>query len=276
MTQSQDPLPGNEVTESRRDRLRAGTEREIRDAARRLLARDGLPAVTMRAIAAEVGMTSPALYRYYDGHERVLAAMCVDLFDELIAALQAAGGVSLRPSTTIGDARGSVEDMELSDDQGSGDGMEPGLRMVATCRAFRAWALAHPLEFGVVFANPIPPLGDDAQGPLDEAGTRLAVTFATVFVPLWQEYRFPVPQDAAIDPVLRAQLTQHAHLMPDLPLGAIFVFVGCWARLVGMVSAEAFGQLTWAAEHTEPFFEDMLAELSQRIQMPLELLQPPD
>lgn len=246
MTRSQG-FPDNDVTGTRRDRLRSATEREIRDAARLLLARDGLSAVTMRAIAHEVGMTSPALYRYYDGHERVLAAVCVDLFDELIAALQSAE---------------------------SEDG--PGARMVATCRAFRAWALTHPPEFGLVFANPIPPIGDDVEGPLDEAGMRFAATFAAVFVPLWQEYRFPVPEDGAIDPVLRAQLEQHAVLMPGLPLGAIFVFVACWARLVGIVSAEAFGQLTWAAEHTEPFFEDVLAELAERVKVPLEVLRRPD
>lgn len=231
------------MTESRRDRLRADTEREIRDAARRLLARDGLPAVTMRAIAGEVGMTSPALYRYYDGHERVLAAVCVDLFDELIAALQAAGS------------------------QGSA-----GQRMAASCRAFRTWALEHPLEFGLVFANPIPPLGEEPEGPLDQAGMRFAGTFAALFDPLWQEYHFPVPDDDALDPVLRLQLAEHGHLMPTLPLGAIFVFVGCWARLVGVVSAEVFGQLTWAAEHTEPFFEDVLADMARRLTIPPETL----
>lgn len=231
---------------SRRDRLRAGAQREIREAARRLLAREGLPAVTMRAVAAEVGMTSPALYRYYDGHEELLTAVCVDLFDELVAQLRTAG------------AHGG-----------------PGERMAATCWAFRAWALEHPLEFGLVFANPIPPVCQEAEGPLEQAGMQLAATFAALFDPLWQAYRFPVPEDDELDPVLRAELEQHAHLVPTLPLGAVFVFVACWARLVGAVSAEVFGQLHWAVEHTEPFFEDVLADVARRMTVPVDVMRRP-
>ena len=51
---------------TRRERLRAETEREIRQAARALLVERGRDAVTLRAIARELGITAPALYRYYD------------------------------------------------------------------------------------------------------------------------------------------------------------------------------------------------------------------
>ena len=51
---------GGKAQRPRRERVRAATEREIRDVARGLLVREGLAAVTMRAIAAEMGMTSPA------------------------------------------------------------------------------------------------------------------------------------------------------------------------------------------------------------------------
>lgn len=233
------------MTESRRDRLRADTEREIRLAARRLLTRDGLPSATMRAIAAEVGMTSPALYRYYDSHEEVLQALTVDCFDELIDALV-----------------------------GARNHEDAAAQMIATSRAFRRWALDHPAEFGLIFAHPVPYLGHQAEGPVEEQGMRLGQTFAAVFIPVWHEYRFPVPADDDIDPVLRAQLEPHTHLLPTLPIGALHTYVTCWARLVGMVSAEVFGQLGWAVEYTEPFFEEMLAELAGRLTLPASALEP--
>ena len=72
--------------------------------------------------------------------------------------------------------------------------------------------------------------------------------------------------------MLLEQLREHADLLPQMPLGALFVFVGCWARLVGTVSAEVFGQLAWVAQHTEPFFEEVLADLAARLQVPGEAL----
>lgn len=230
---------------SRRDRLRAATEGEIRGAARRLLVRDGLGAVSMRAVADEMGMTSPALYRYYGSHQEVLQALTVDCFDELVDALV-----------------------------GARKHEDAAVQLIATSRAFRRWALDHPAEFGLIFAHPVPYLGHQAEGPVEEQGMRLGQTFAAVFIPVWHEYRFPVPAEDEIDPVLRAQLEPHTHLLPTLPMGALHTYVTCWARLVGMVSAEVFGQLGWAVEHTEPFFEEMLAELAARLSLPTSALDP--
>lgn len=49
---------------TRRERIRAATEMEIRQHARTLLIEQGRDAVTLRAIARELGITAPALYRY--------------------------------------------------------------------------------------------------------------------------------------------------------------------------------------------------------------------
>ena len=64
--------PGAGHPPSRRDRLRAATSEEIIQTARRLLVQSGPEAVTLRAIAREMGMTAPGLYRYFDSHEELL------------------------------------------------------------------------------------------------------------------------------------------------------------------------------------------------------------
>src|SRR3954447_17743823 len=78
------------VTPSRRDRLRAATVDEIKQAARTLLVREGQQAVTLRAIARDMGLTAPALYRYYPSLERLLGGLIADLYHELSDALEAA------------------------------------------------------------------------------------------------------------------------------------------------------------------------------------------
>src|ERR1700720_1935995 len=84
---------------SRRDRVRAETTAEIKQTARKILVEQGPEAVTLRAIAREMGMTAPALYRYFDSHEDLLTHVVADIFTELadevhdaIEAAAAGGG----------------------------------------------------------------------------------------------------------------------------------------------------------------------------------------
>src|SRR6266851_7983869 len=80
---------------SRRDRVRAATTQEIKQTARRLLVSQGSEAVSLRAIARAMGMTAPALYRYFDSHEELIRHVVADIFtelaDELHVAIKAAG-----------------------------------------------------------------------------------------------------------------------------------------------------------------------------------------
>src|SRR6201982_4275518 len=75
---------------SRRDRLRAATIDEIIQTARQLLVKDGPEAVSLRAIAREMGMTAPGLYRYFGSHEELLRHLCAGLFTELGADIHRA------------------------------------------------------------------------------------------------------------------------------------------------------------------------------------------
>ena len=66
MTQASAPPP------PRRDRMRAATMEEITATARRLLVEQGPEAASLRAIAREMGMTAPGLYRYYSSRDVLL------------------------------------------------------------------------------------------------------------------------------------------------------------------------------------------------------------
>jgi AcrR family transcriptional regulator len=72
-----------------RQRRRAATRDEIVEAARTLLVQSGLEQVTLRGIAGELGMTAPALYRYFDSREALLEALIDALYDELADILLA-------------------------------------------------------------------------------------------------------------------------------------------------------------------------------------------
>lgn len=58
---------------------------KIREAALRLIARDGFSAVSMRQLAAEVGLQAGALYLYADGKEALLRQLLTAFYQELLA-----------------------------------------------------------------------------------------------------------------------------------------------------------------------------------------------
>ncbi len=119
---------------TRRERQRQATFDEIVDVSRRLL-RDGED-VSIRAVAQEMGLTPPALYRYVDSHAELMVLVARSIFEDVVAA------------------------MTLARDQQEPD--DPSAQIVASAAAFRKWALTNRHEFQLVFASATPtgPEGD--------------------------------------------------------------------------------------------------------------------
>jgi len=227
---------------SRRDRVRAATVEEIKTTARRLLVEHGPDGLSLRAIARDMGMTAPALYRYFPSREDLLEHLIADLYVELGGAVAAAR-----------DAAG--------DDDVAG-------RLLAVCRRFRHWALDHTPEFGLLFGSPIegvadPKHPDNTGSPGHAAGLQFAGVFSELIVRLYQSRPFPVPTEGEIDPRLAEQLRGYCRTLPgELPLGLVAVFLSCWVRLYGAVCVEAFGHLQFAIGEAEPMFEMELRSLA--------------
>jgi AcrR family transcriptional regulator len=146
---------------ARRDRLRAEMLTQIKGNARLLLRAGGARAVSLRAIAREIGVTPPAIYRYYPNLQALIDALREDILGELVTRIQ------------------FVRDQHRQDCA--------AIRIGEMARAFRRWALDHPGEFWLA-------LGPDSAGPAEVAGAsglpviqfpRLIAVFADEFVRLW-------------------------------------------------------------------------------------------
>jgi AcrR family transcriptional regulator len=221
---------------TRRERLRESTVDEILDVARRHVVASGPQAVSMRAIARDMGMTAPALYRYFASLDDLVGALIASLYRELTDAME--------------QARDTLDPGDL------------GGRLLAVCRAFRRWAMAHPGEFGLIFGSPIPGVSSPHEGPGHEEGMRFGGVFAALFTQLWRVRPFPVPADDEVDPRLAAQLREYGERLGlPLPVGALQVFMSAWVRLYGTVSMEVFGHMEFAVADGEPLFEVQLRDL---------------
>jgi AcrR family transcriptional regulator len=228
---------------SRRDRVRAATTGEIKQTARRILVAEGPQAVSLRAIAREMGMTAPALYRYFGSHEDLIKHVVADIFEEIADDIHAA--------------------ITAADQASSGD---MAAKLVAACGEFRRWSLSHKEEFGLLFGTPLPGLEAVHDDVLDDCAQKFSGTFFALFQELWHKRPFPIPADDQIDPSLREQLAHYRELLGvDLPLGAGLTFLRCWVRLYGMVSLEVFGHLHFALSDAAPMFDITLAELADLV-----------
>ena len=233
---------------SRRDRVRAATSQEIIHTARRLLIEHGSAAVSLRAIAREMGMTAPALYRYYDSHEALIQHVVADIFTELADDLERAIGAEGDQAADGGDAAVTAD------------------KLVVACRAFRAWAIAHPREFGMIFGSPLPGVDLHHDSPLIECGRRMGTIFLDLFGELWRLTRFPAPADESLDASLRAQVACYRdEIGSDLPIGVLLVFLRCWVQLYGTVAMEVFGHMKFAVDNPEPMFELVLGDLAAMV-----------
>ncbi|OLE29828.1 MAG: hypothetical protein AUG44_02780 [Actinobacteria bacterium 13_1_20CM_3_71_11] len=217
---------------TRRERQRTATLNEIKQTARRLLTDHGPGAISLRAIAREVGMSAAALYRYFPSLEALVADVCTDVYGELRDAVDAAG------AATEG----------------------PGPQLVAMAHGFRHWSIANPQEFALLFGTPVPgvaELEDDCESP-DHPGARLGAVFLGPFAQLWDELHRPAdPRDDELREHLAPMLAAHGGEV--IPPRAMLTFLGAWTRLYGMVALEVFGHLRWAITDVEPLFEAELA-----------------
>src|SRR5688572_19145484 len=172
---------------SRRDRLRADTVREIKETARKVLVEQGVDGLALRAVARQMGMTAPALYRYFDSREDLVEHVVADLYDELSDVLEAVRDAA-EPAT-------------------------PGVQLMSVARAFREWATTRRAEFGLLFGSAgegvIP--AEDLHGPGDHppqvASRRFGGVFAELIARIYLEQGFPVPDEDDLEPALRVQLT---------------------------------------------------------------------
>ncbi|MFC0530229.1 TetR/AcrR family transcriptional regulator [Phytohabitans kaempferiae] len=224
---------------SRRERLRSATVSEIKEGARKLLVAGGPQAISLRAIARDMGMTAPAIYRYFPSLEALVVALAEDLMREVADVVAAA-------SAAAGD--------------------DPGRQLVAMARAYRAWAVAKPVEFGLVFGAPVPGVGELGLECLpDDPGADLGQPYLDAFLKLWQRKPWPTPPREYMLERLGPHLgpLQAAH--GDLPIEVAYTFLSGWARLYGLVAMEVFHQLRWALTDPEALFEAEIVQFLSQV-----------
>lgn len=202
-----------------RDESRRQVTAAIRAAARRQIAEVGGGALSMRAIAREVGLVSSAVYRYFPTREALLTAMIVESYGNLASALPATEGLAGAEAwRTLG-------------------------------RGLRAWARSVPHEFQLIYGTPIPgyvapPETVPAAAAVAEPFLRLAPRSAP---------------DAFGDPVLADQFGALGTTFPDADGAGLAAVLAELAALFGFISLELSGHFVGTADPADALYEALLS-----------------
>src|SRR5215211_7747229 len=118
------------MNQSRREKKRIAALDKIRATAWKQIGEMGAAALSLRGIAREMGMTAPALYRYYKDRDALVTALLMDAFTAFSATLETA-----RDTFAFDDHTG---------------------RFRAICKAYFGWAVQNPRRYALLFGTPIP------------------------------------------------------------------------------------------------------------------------
>ncbi|NJN53984.1 MAG: helix-turn-helix transcriptional regulator [Anaerolineae bacterium] len=200
---------------TRREQRREETEAEIKEVARRQMADVGAAALSLRSIAREIGLTAPALYRYFDNRDALVTALIVEAYSSLAAAMAAA------------DAANIADDFYG--------------RFQATAFAFRHWAVQHPQDFALIYGTPIPGYVAPREQTVAPAAQVLQV-IGFVLTEAWQAGKLTLPasyQD--LSPELELVVAEILRDLPqDVPAAGVLLTMSIWARLYGVVWGELY------------------------------------
>ncbi|MFI1071307.1 TetR/AcrR family transcriptional regulator [Streptomyces puniciscabiei] len=187
-----------------RERYRSQVRAEIKAKAWEQIAVSGASGLSLNAIAKELGMSGPALYRYFSGRDDLITELVRDAYRGLADTFRAAAEAGAGPS---------------------------GL-----ARELRRWALADPQRYFLVYGTPVP----GYRAPDDTTALAREIMAALLDVCAADEPRAASP-DALETHLADHRGWAGDHPAPPAVLRRALAF---WTRLHGILSLELAGHFT--------------------------------
>ncbi|GAA3611695.1 TetR/AcrR family transcriptional regulator [Microlunatus ginsengisoli] len=209
---------------------RAVARRELTGAivasARRQLAEIGPAALSVRAVARDLGMASSAVYRYFPSRDDLLTELLVIIYGELADRLEQADA--------------AVDRSDL------------GERWLTLGRTLRCWALAAPHEYAFLYGSPVP--GYSAPDATVAPSGRVTAILLDIMA---ESDRRSSGTGARSE--IYAGIREGSGI--DLSDDACIRGLRAWGGLLGAISLELFGHLHRAVLDYDAHFELIVARL---------------
>lgn len=210
---------------SRRERVRAATIEEIKATAMRMLREHGAD-LRFADIARDMGMTAPALYRYFADRDELLSALMVDGFQQLSEALTAA-----LDTASPGDLAGRIR---------------------AAAIAYRGFAKADPSRFALLFGLPNPGFGSHSEHTSGPAAGATLASLEGLVLSVAERGKLPTPLVSGVGRTWASEAGTTAQRSdgPRIPADAYQALLHFLAAVHGFACLENFDHLNWISEQS--------------------------
>jgi AcrR family transcriptional regulator len=211
------------VTSTRRERQRAATVEEIKVVARGLMRERGTFDVRFTDIAKEMGMTPPALYRYFADRDALLTELIAEAYREL--------------GREVAQAR---EQRDPDDIWG---------RWIAVGTAYRNWARREPEQFALILGMPVPGYVAPEDGPTTDAAKDAMAQLSLLFIHAAElgVLQAPLVRDVS-EEMAACAADKHPELGGLVPPESFQAMIQAWATLHGITCLDAYGQFDWMGD----------------------------
>ena len=223
-------------------RERSATIAQIKAVARQQMAEHGTAGLSLRGIGREMGITAPAIYNYFPRLDDLITALIVDAFNALADAIE-------------------VAELAVQSEKF-------GTKILASCLAYREWAIAHPVDFQLIYGNPIPGYVAPAEITVPLARRPFDGLFR-LFFEAYRTGELVVPTEYTSVP---ASISAHfatwlPHAGYDFPDALLCLLMSGWARIHGMVMLELFEHLGPVVGDGTAFYRYELGAFLQQLGM---------
>jgi len=209
--------------------LNEATSNAIKAIARQLMADKGTAGLSLRAIARELEMTAPALYHYFPSLDDLITALIVDAFT------------------------GHAAYVRQQRDAAAAAGKGYRAQLFVAMQAYRRWALDHPVDFQLVYGNPIPGYVAPAEVTTPAARSLGGVFMETVVAAVQAGDIAPPTFTDPIPPTVLHHYQRHFGL--DGPGAQIFHLMNhVWSFMHGMVALEIYNHAAPVVGDTDAFY----------------------
>jgi AcrR family transcriptional regulator len=193
----------------------------------------GAAALSLRAVARDVGMVSSAVYRYFPSRDDLLTRLIIEGYDDLGAAAERADDPARMPAE----------------------------RWLAVCRAVRDWARRHPHEYALLYGSPVP--GYRAPKDTVPAASRVGVVLGRILGDAARSGALPEAggeRDPALisDDAVAVLGGDHPALDEAVRVRALLA----WSSLYGTISFELFGHFVGSVEDGDRYFDRVMGDLA--------------
>ncbi len=224
------------MARKRNDELNAATAEAIKNAARHLMSEEGTNGLSIRGIAKVLELTPPAIYHYFASLEELTTVLISENFNALADALEQASAKSA--------------------------GKTAGSRLFDVTLAYRQWSVENPIDFQLIYGNPIPGYVAPSEATVPAVVRTFVVAVSLMEEALQMGELVPTAPYNDIPAAAQARIQELVD-ENDYPIAIISMYLTLvlWTQIHGLIYLEIYNHIQYNVGDVDMFYRAQMRSM---------------